>query len=370
MLKNDIEITRDCTEFEKLSDKYDIPVEEIRYIDLNRTGLYLPKGEIPISFRARFLTSVTSFGKSRDTYFALPVRTKEDTNYSIFLDDTLRFNEDIIGPTKELELDTCDMSYSRGPNLLNLNSRRRGNCGGCQACVHNYKKLYDERVLKDTESLISKEDIKYFFDKLEEDFGYNVNKLKQIAVVTGLFGSEEAVVEHMSFIYDVVKERDFNGELLYFGCEVNSKEALKKLSRLGNFALIYAIDNFTQRDKILNKTKSNITLEDAEKTMKSAKDFDMEVTYAYIAGIDPLDSMMNETEKLKKAITRFPVINIYQVQHPNQIRIMNSEAKKLDYYTQARKNIEEIFSDTDMKPRTWENYRPLWYDEIYGEPLI
>ena len=142
-------------------------------------------------------------------------------------------------------------------SLLNLNSRSRSNCGGCKACIHNYKNFYDNTVIKDQKGLYSKEDIANFFDNKKID----VSQLVQIAVVTGLFHGEMEAVNHMKLINEVAKKRGFNGELMYFGCEINSREALSLLSKISNFSLIYAYDNFTKRKDILTKSKSILKID-------------------------------------------------------------------------------------------------------------
>jgi len=366
---NGVEVVRESQVFENLADVYGVSASEIRYIDFNRTGVYLPNNKIPVDFRARFKTEVTSSGIPRETYFALPVRCREDSNYSIWADNTLRFNDDAFGIIEKVELDTCDTSYTRGPGLINLNSRRRGNCRGCKTCVHNYEDLYDGRVLKDNKSLISREDISDFFHQKEVE-GVKISELNQIAVVTGLFGSEQEVINHMDLINKVVGEKGFDGELLYFGCEVNSKEALQRLADLGNFTLIYAIDVFANRDSVLAESKNKLSLENANETLGKAKSLGINSTYAYIIGVDSLDIVEMETKKLNDSITQFPVINIYQVQHPQQVEVMPEEAKSLEYYIQARQTLENVFEDGGLKPKPWENYRPLWYDSIYGKLLI
>jgi hypothetical protein len=48
---------------------------------------------------------------------------------------------------------------------------------------------------------------------------------------------------------------------------------------------------------------------------------------------------------------------------------MDPEAKKLKYYIESRKLIEGIFEGSDLAPRRWENYRPLWYKTFKDKPL-
>ena len=340
--------------YEKLSKKYNIPVSEIILIDLNRCGIYLPNNEVRVDFRVRFKAQILD---SYNSWYALPVRNEEDTPFKA-MDGKIYLLGQEIGSFDELRLDTCESSYQRGPHLLNLNSRSRSNCGGCKACVHNYHDFYDSTVIRDNTPLRTSDDINKFFDTKNID----VEKLVQIAVVTGLFHGEKNVLEHMNLVNEVAKSRGFHGELMYFGCEVNSLEALKELANIDSFKLIYALDNFTKRDSLLAKTKSLITLDKAKETLTTAKDLGIKTTISYIAGIDGLKELGNGFTLLKDSFTSFPVINIYQIQNNDQAKILNDEARDLEYYLLARKSLEEIFRDSGIKPKRWENYRPLWYD--------
>ncbi|MCX6710541.1 MAG: hypothetical protein NTZ02_00445 [Candidatus Woesearchaeota archaeon] len=361
-----ISVIRDADFYLELSEKYNLPVSEIRFIDLNRTGVYLPNKEVRVGFRARVLTHLNT-SQPRTTYFAAPVRGLSDTEFCV-INKELRFKEQVLGYVEKVELDTCDVSYMRGPTKLNLNSRSRGECGGCRACVHNYKDLYDETVLKDNRPLVTQEQISAFFDDLEKR-GVDISSLEQIAVVTGLFHGENNVITHLEIIKKVTAPRGFSGELLYFGSEVNSRKALEKMRELGNVALVYSVDNFTKRDKILHKIKAEIDLNKARETLFLAKELGVQTTYAYIDGIDNIDIIEKEARKFMECITRFPIINIYQVQTPGQIEIMDTYAKFLSYYLESRIIFEELFKNSGMRSRRWENYRPLWYDFFNGETL-
>lgn len=341
-------------EYELLSKKYNIPMSEIILMDLNRCGIYLPNSEVRVDFRVRFKAQILD---SYNSWYALPVRNEEDTPFRA-IDGSIYLIDKVIGSYDELRLDTCESSYQRGPHLLNLNSRSRSNCGGCKACVHNYHDFYDSTVIHDNTPLRTSDDINKFFNQKNID----VEKLVQIAVVTGLFHGEKNVLEHMNLVNDVAKSRGFHGELMYFGCEVNSIDALKNLSEIDNFKLIYALDNFTKRDSLLAKTKSLITLDKANETLCTAKELGIKTTISYIAGIDSLKELENGFNLLKNSFTSFPVINIYQIQNNDQAKILNNEACDLEYYILARKTLEEIFRGSGIKPKRWENYRPLWYD--------
>jgi len=354
-------LTSDYKLYEGLEKKYGVKSSEIIQIDLNRSGLFLPNNEVRENFRVRFKGKLLN---NPESWFALPVREKEDTPFNAY-DEKLYFQDELIGNIGDLMLDTCESSYQRGPHLLNLNSRSRSNCGGCKACVHNYNNLYDSTVIKDNVALKTEEDIEKFFDSKKID----VSQLVQIAVVTGLFHGEQNVVDHMKLVNKVAKKRGFTGELMYFGCEVNSNKALDELAQIDNFAIIYALDNFTKRETLLAKTKSLITLDTARDTLLKAKERGMNTTMAYISGIDSIEDMVEGFNQIKDSFTRFPVINIYQIQTSDQAKIIHDEASQLEYYIKSRKLLEEVFADNNFKPKRWENYRPLWY-QYYGNEKL
>lgn len=360
-----IEVSTDWESMAKLSLAYNIPLKDVVFIDFNRTGVYLPGDEVRVGYRVRFKTKIhKSDTDYYVTYFALPVRSRNDSSYYIDSDKLFYCGHE-LAEVHDLCLDTCDVSYSRGPNLLNINSRSRGSCRGCRACVHNYKNFYDSTVIKDAENIVSIEQIKRFFGTQERK-GVTIPDLKQVAVVTGLFGSEESVVDHMEKLYMELSFRGFAGELVYFGCEVNSDRGLDRLSKLGNVTLIYAVDNFTKREFILSPSKRHITLEMAKSTLLRAKQVGINTTYAYIVGIDVLNALRDGIDYFSDCITKFPIINIYQVQTGGQLSVMEPDARKLEYYLQARQVIEVCFRGSVLFPVRWENFRPLWYETFAG----
>lgn len=197
----------------------------------------------------------------------------------------------------------------------------------------------------------------------------NISNLEQIAIVTGLFGDENEALEHLHDVYDIATKYGFSGELMYFGCQLMSTVALRDFSKLGKTAIVFAIDNFTNRKKNLSKIKSNLSLEDFYVSMSIAKSFGIETTFAYIAGVDDLLAISENFAYFRNVCTRFPVVNIFQIQTDLQAQALFDGAKNLEYYLQARQIIEMAFLNTDVRPKRWENYRPLWYREFHGEPL-
>lgn len=365
LVNNGVKITTDVTEWYNLAFKYGISPQEVGLIDFNRTGVCLDDNDIRVGFRVRFNGNLL-YGNDL-SWFALPVRNSSDSNFHI-RNGKVYFKDFQIGIIDRPVLDTCDTSYQRGERLLNVNSRSRSNCAGCKACVHNDKNLYDNTVIKDKHELRTRQDIDNFFYE-KERLGMNIEDLEQIAVVTGLFRDENEALAHLHDIYDVATEHKFSGELMYFGCQLMSTAALRDFSKLGKTAIVFAIDNFTNRRENLSKTKSSLSLEDFYVSMNVAKSLGIETTFAYIVGVDNLLAISENFAYFSNACTRFPVVNIFQIQTDLQAQALFEGAKNLEYYLQARRAIESVFFSSNMRPRRWENYRPLWYREFHGEFL-
>ncbi len=365
LVNNGIQITSEIGEWYSLASKYGVSPQEVGLIDFNRTGVCLDDNDVKVGFRTRF--NGTLFYGNDLSWFALPVRSYEDSNFHI-QDGKVFFKKFQIGTIDKPVLDTCDTSYQRGRKLLNLNSRSRSNCAGCKACVHNDKALYDDTVIKDKHELRTADEIEDFFRK-KERLGVRIDELDQIAVVTGLFSNEQEVLEHMSIVYNVAVGYGFHGELMYFGCQLMSGSALKEFSKFGKTAIVFAIDNFTKRKENLSMVKSGYELEDFYASMSLAKSYGIETTFAYIVGVDDLRAIAKNFNYFFNVCTRFPVVNIFQIQTNLQAQVLHDDARVLEYYIQARLIMEKIFKDSNMRPRRWENYRPLWYREFSDECL-
>lgn len=345
-----------------LSEKYGMPLSEILFCELNRVGIYLESGRVPVSFRARFLCDEI-FSPKPPMYFAVSVKEKRQTNFSIGLDDNLRLGPVVLGRTCCLEIDTCDCSYFRkNKKILNLNSNQRGQCGGCIFCIHNYD-LYDERVLKDKQKIRGREAIQQFLEnKIMARNGLrDLGNLEQIAVVTGLFGNEKTVVQHICDIREVAGNLGFTGTIFFLGFELMSEDALKQLGQFGPISICHSIDCFTKRKERLVGRKAKLTLESIIESMEKSLELSMEITFSLIVGLDSLEDLTTNIYKIRQFVNRFPIINIYQTQHESQKNIMIPEAKDIEFFLAARKLFESAFYSMRLKPNNWENYRSLWY---------
>jgi len=145
---------------------------------------------------------------------------------------------------------------------------------------------------------------------------------------------------------------------------------LTEVKKYQPFSLCYAIDCFTDRNRRLARRKSNYSIPQIIQTLSWALENGFETTFAYIVGIDPLKDVFEWVARLRQYVNRFPIVNIYQIQHPDQKRIMTPEAYNLDYFLKARRIFESIFIQTSLRPHNWENYRSLWTHWFGNEFLI
>ncbi|MGN1227171.1 MAG: hypothetical protein ACI4TX_00850, partial [Christensenellales bacterium] len=104
-----------------------------------------------------------------------------------------------------------------------------------------------------------------------------------------------------------------------------------------------------------------------KRVLKKAKDRGFSANFLYILGLDSLEAFEKYFTELKPFVNRFPVVQIMQNYTADQEDLRCEEGKTLEYYIKARKILENLFKDTSMRPRAWENYRGLFYDKFADE---
>ncbi len=363
----------------ELSRAYDIPAVDCTLIALNACGL-----STDMSYqRVRFKLSLQS--NPEDVfYLGIPV-LKKGTPFVLSAErKQLLFGGEAIGTILNAENDTCDSSYfRRNDTALTINTNSRSSCTGCAFCATHRQDATDkDRLL--AEEQLSAYVTEVFSDpkkmgatrphfhsaaplvRKELDF----SALVQLAIVTACFDSESATAEHIRMVHGFFRRHGFNGELRYIGCEVISEPVLKSLKEeIGDLDICLSLECFTRREKLLRKTKSKLTIEDAAHVLGVMKDLGIKGSFTYIVGLDPLEEMEQGLKGLAPVVSAFPTFQVFQPHWESQSALRAPEAGSLEYYLEARKTIESLYGGTGLRPRLWQNYRSLWFLDFAGEHM-
>jgi len=352
----------------ELEKKYDVPVVDILLISLNIEGVNYSFLD---SKRIRF--KMSPYLTNEEFYLAL-TNTK-DSRWT-HNGKKLLFEKKPIADAEPVENDTCDSTYFRKfVNIKNhkigtemtINSNNRRKCMGCKFC--GTYKLNSEKGDEDdlTSQSMLKKRINYVLNNEKmEDLSY----VKGISIVTGCFENEKDTLEHILMLNKVLKnDYNFKGELKYMGSQITSLKSLKKIAEDVNPATIaMTVECFTRRDQML-KPEKRIFLDKSREILNTAKDLGIKTTILYILGLDPLETFNDELKKYVPVLTDFPIINTMQEYVPGQADLRHPSANKIDYYLNARKILENIFKDKNLKPEVWKDYRGLFFTKYNGEKL-
>lgn len=349
----------------RLSEQYEVPLEDVLFITLNVHGIKLDceYGRIRMDFRLAD-SELFGYAKERrelDYFFALPVNP--DSEFTL-AGDVLSLNGTLIGQAVNPEEDTSELYYfRRKKTALNFNPNSRSSCAGCRFC-------YTSRLTpNDKQKIETGADLKISLENWMNKYGLtDLSHLIRIAVVTGNYRNSDDLCRFLIECKLVVREYRFDGEIFYLGSQIATPEQLTQLSEIQPFVICFSLETFERRD-LLRRDKKALGLDDARKAMDCALGLGHEVNLSYIVGLEPLQVMERNMRCFKKHINRFPIINTFQRHKFQGPTLTDPAADRLEYYLDARRILEQLFAQQNMRPLPWENYRSLWFLTFEREPL-
>jgi len=192
----------------------------------------------------------------------------------------------------------------------------------------------------------------------------------QIAIVTGCFPNEQKVVNFLKMAKNVLNDFSFKGELFYFGSQIKSERALLELKKIKPLGICFSLECFDNKNReyFLRDVKRDLDLDTIKERLIFANDLGIRTNFSYIIGLESLETIKKGFCEFLPYTNSFPIVNAFQA-HKGQKILRYNEADKIDYYIKARKIIEDIFMQTALRPRPWENYRSLWYLK-FGEECL
>jgi len=338
----------------RLADEHAVPLLDVLLIAANAEGAGSSLGH------PRVRTQLEPTGTGTRWQVILPLG---NPNSPFVLDERrLRLDGEQVAAVAAVENDDVVLSYVRGGGrALTLNSYARSTCTGCLFCPNVIEDAADARVTG----------VRPLLDLLrwvEADNGWaDLSHLDVITVCSGCFHHPEAALSHLGDLRRAAAERGFGGRLHLLSSVVRERRHLAELADVaGPFHLTLTIECFTRRNLLLKDSKASLTLEQSCRILDDCADLGILGDFTYVAGLDPLRDAVTGLLCLAEHATTFPRIQVYQAHNDYMRRARAAEAATLDYHLRLRNEVEGAYAARGLVPRSWENYRPLWYSSYAG----
>ena len=344
---------------EDLAKKYEVPYIDVLFITLNRYGIACKDTD---EKRIRFKFKVND--NEEIFYLAICVNTYDKTPFELVGTDIL-FNGEKIGDVIDRERDTCDTTYFRRHRTeLTLNSNARSQCKGCKFCG-TYNQDPDDENQLDTEEKLSRH-----IEKTLTQYGMkDLSGVLRCTVCTGCFPEEEKLIDHLAMVRRTLAKYGFDKKIRYIGSQIRSQEGLERIkNEVAPFSLSLTTECFSNRETLMRNEKASLSREKSIELLDKARELGFAANILYILGLDELDVFEQGMREMAPHFNRFPVVQVMQnyVASQEQYRVKEA-AEDVEYYLKARKILEDIFKDTGLRPRTWENYRSVFYTSYLGK---
>ena len=341
---------RDMDHVRSLSRQFGINEEDIMLIALNACGV---KSRLPhprMRFRFRLHTRPT------DPIYLIVALGRKESPFEL-TENQLLFHGEEFGRVEELDNDDVVLGYFRkGHKVLTLNSNMRSQCTGCAFCPNTLETASDP-------SLSQLEELDNYFAFLTSDLGWqDLSPVEVITVCTGCFHYENLAIDHLAMVRDVASNYNFNGQIHFLSSVVRTRQGFERVCQeVGSFHLTLTIECFTNRDVILKQSKADFQFEEMLGSLQSAVETGCDSDFTYIVGLDSPDIALQRIRQLRDWTTTFPRLQIYQAHNPFMQQFAYPAATTIEFFLRMRKKFEDIFRETGLRPKSWENYRPLWY---------
>jgi hypothetical protein len=279
--------------------------------------------------------------------------------------DTLLVSGEPVADVVALENDDVVLTYLRaGGRSITLNTHSRSRCTGCLFCPNVIEDASDE-TLTTTGQLAG------VLEWLMADNDWpDLAHAEVITVCSGCFHHPGMAIDHMSALRAAADRYGFTGRLHLLSSVLRERADLRRLSEAcGSFHLTLTLECFERRSLLLKDTKASLTLERAGEIMADCRDLGIIADFTYVAGLDSYEASVQGISYLAPLAGTFPRIQVFQAHNDYMRRARHPEAEDLSYYLNLRADLEAVFAPTGLIPRSWENYRPLWYSEFADHPV-
>lgn len=340
-----------------LSEQFGVPFMDVMLIAANAEGAR-PLRDYP---RARMQLKPTD---SDEVWQIILPFDNEHSRFEV-AGGALKFEGEPVADVVALENDDVVLTYLRaGGNSITLNTHSRSRCTGCMFCPNVIEDASDD-------TLTSEGQLAELLEWLQADNGWpDLSHAEVITVCSGCFHYPAMAIEHMSSLRRAAERFGFQGRLHLLSSVLRDRDDLARLrEECGPFHLTLTLECFERRQLLLKDTKASLTLERSAEIMDDCRDLDILADFTYVAGLDSFDTAVKGVSFLAPHVGTFPRIQVYQAHNDYMRRARHRDAEDLSYFLRLRGELETVFEPTGLAPRSWENYRPLWYSRFADRPV-
>jgi hypothetical protein len=341
-----------------LARRFSMPLEDVLLISLNACGLRTDLGTPRARLRLRM--------KERPAdEFRLILATGRPFSPFTMDEDMIYLNSEPIANFREIQDDLAVIGYFRRQGtVITLNSNARSYCTGCAFCPNTMEGAFDKPRLTVDELVTS---LKF----LARSRGLeDLSSIVEVNLSTGCLAEEDAALDHLKVVRNALWNVSSTAQIGFLSSVLRSTDVFEAIAEsIHNFHLVLTIECFQNRDLILKSTKSSLTPEQMPDVLRVAKEVGHDTDFTYIVGLDNPDVAFERFHALLPYLTRFPNFQVYQPHSGVMDTFCTQGADNLEFYLHFRQRLEALFLKTELRPLSWENYRPLWYFEFAGEPM-
>jgi len=280
-------------------------------------------------------------------------------------DGSLMLGDEPVADVVALENDDVVLTYLRaGGRSITLNTHSRSRCTGCLFCPNVIEDAADE-------TLSTANQLAGVLEWLMADNGWpDLSHAEVITVCSGCFHYPGMAIDHMAALRMAADRYGFAGRLHLLSSVLRERVDLQRLyDACGPFHLTVTMECFERRSLLLKDTKASLTLERAGEIMEDCRDIGMIGDFTYVAGLDSYEKAVEGIAYLASRVSTFPRIQVFQAHNDYMRQARHPHAENLSYYLSLRSQLESVFAPTGLIPKSWENYRPLWYSTFGDAPV-
>lgn len=346
-------------EITRLALRYDVPVEDVLLLAVNLFGISSDQQR----HRARITIQLT---REPEVPWMVIVPLNAAGSPFQLRDEELFIGRDLVGQVQRIDADEAVGGYFRdGGRAATLNPNARSRCTGCAFCPNTLEAAADPRLSerRGLDELLAA--------MAEQHPRGDLTMLREVTVSTGCFERETTAMSHLVELRNVLSAYDITARIGFLTSVLRSDAAFAELvERVAPFVLRLTVECFTRRALMLKASKATLTCAHMPDLLARARHAGLDTSFTYIVGLDSLDDLRTGVAALAPHVTEFPNFQVYQAHNSIMAGLRAAGAEQLEFYLQARHELERIIVPSGLHPRSWECYRPLWSFTFAGETLV